>query len=116
MNHEDLLPLAEEIVRLMRRDHAESRRLAAASCPSFTALRPFDNLGFCRIIHRGRPRASHGKGGYVKTLIATTLGLVFGCCIFVTCANAATITALKAAIEGVYILDEWTIGGQTFRP
>jgi hypothetical protein len=26
------------------------------------------------------------------------------------------MTDLKAAIEGVYILDEWTINGQTFRP
>jgi hypothetical protein len=30
--------------------------------------------------------------------------------------NAASITELKAAIEGVYILDEWNIDGQTFRP
>jgi hypothetical protein len=30
--------------------------------------------------------------------------------------NAASITELKAAIEGIYILDEWNIDGQTFRP
>jgi hypothetical protein len=30
--------------------------------------------------------------------------------------NAASITELKAAIEGVYILEEWNIDGQTFRP
>jgi hypothetical protein len=29
--------------------------------------------------------------------------------------NAASITELKAAIEGIYILDEWNIDGQTFR-
>jgi hypothetical protein len=29
---------------------------------------------------------------------------------------AGSISDLKAAIEGVYILDEWTINGQTFRP
>jgi hypothetical protein len=52
----------------------------------------------------------------MKTFIATTLGLVFGCCIFVTCTNAARITEMKAAIEGLYILDEWTIAGQTFHP
>ena len=52
----------------------------------------------------------------MKTFIATTLGVVFGFCIFDTCTYAATITEVKTAIEGVYILDEWTIGGQTFRP
>ena len=52
----------------------------------------------------------------MKTFIATTLGLLFGFCMFVPCTNAATITELKAAIEGVYILDEWNNGGQTFRP
>lgn len=51
----------------------------------------------------------------MQTLIATTLGLVFACCTFVTC-NAASITDLKAAIEEIYILDEWNIDGQTFRP
>ena len=30
--------------------------------------------------------------------------------------NAASITELKAAIEGIYILDEWNIDGQTFDP
>jgi hypothetical protein len=30
--------------------------------------------------------------------------------------SPASITELKAAIEGVYILDEWNIDGQTFRP
>jgi hypothetical protein len=30
--------------------------------------------------------------------------------------NASSIAELKAAIEGVYILDEWNIGGQIFRP
>jgi hypothetical protein len=30
--------------------------------------------------------------------------------------NATSITELRAAIEGVYILDEWNIDGQTFRP
>ena len=30
--------------------------------------------------------------------------------------NAASITELKVAIEGIYILDEWNIDGQTFRP
>ena len=30
--------------------------------------------------------------------------------------NAASIAELKAAIEGVYILDEWNIDGQIFRP
>jgi hypothetical protein len=29
--------------------------------------------------------------------------------------NAASIAELKAAIEGVYILEEWNIDGQTFR-
>jgi hypothetical protein len=29
---------------------------------------------------------------------------------------AASITELKTAIEGVYILDEWNIDGRTFRP
>jgi hypothetical protein len=30
--------------------------------------------------------------------------------------DASSITEIKAAIEGVYILDEWNIGGQIFRP
>jgi hypothetical protein len=30
--------------------------------------------------------------------------------------SAASITELKAAIEGVYILEEWNIDGQIFRP
>ena len=30
--------------------------------------------------------------------------------------NAVSITELKAAIEGIYILDEWNIDGPTFRP
>jgi hypothetical protein len=51
----------------------------------------------------------------MKTFTAA-FGLVFGCCIFATCTHAATITELKAAIEGVYILDEWNNGGQAFRP
>jgi hypothetical protein len=37
-------------------------------------------------------------------------------CISMITSNAASITELKAAIEGVYILDEWNIDGQTFRP
>ena len=51
----------------------------------------------------------------MKTLIVTITGLLFACASVVTC-NAASLTELKAAIEGVYILDEWNIDGQTFRP
>jgi hypothetical protein len=51
----------------------------------------------------------------MKTLVATIIGLLFTCTPMITC-NAASITELKAAIEGVYILEEWNIDGQTFRP
>jgi hypothetical protein len=51
----------------------------------------------------------------MKTYVATILGLLFACTSMITC-NAASITELEAAIEGVYILDEWNIDGQTFRP
>jgi hypothetical protein len=51
----------------------------------------------------------------MKTLVATVMGLLFACTSMITC-NAASITELKAAIEGVYILEEWNIDGQTFRP
>jgi hypothetical protein len=30
--------------------------------------------------------------------------------------KAGSMTDLKPTIEGVYILDEWMINGQTFRP
>jgi hypothetical protein len=50
----------------------------------------------------------------MKTLVATIIGLLFTCTPMITC-NAASITELKAAIEGVYILEEWNIDGQTFR-
>ena len=55
------------------------------------------------------------KEGYMKTFVATIIGFLFACNSMVTC-SAASITDLKAAIEGVYILDEWNIDGQTFRP
>ena len=51
----------------------------------------------------------------MKTFVATIIGLLFACTSMITC-NAAPITELKAAIEGVYILEEWNIEGQTFRP
>jgi len=55
------------------------------------------------------------KEGYMKTFVATIIGFLFACNSMVTC-SAASITDLKAAIEGVYILDEWNIDGKTFRP
>ena len=51
----------------------------------------------------------------MKTFVATIIGFLFACNSMVTC-SAASITDLKATIEGVYILDEWNIDGQTFRP
>jgi hypothetical protein len=53
--------------------------------------------------------------GYMKMFVATIIAFLFACNSIVTC-NAASITDLKAAIEGVYILEEWKIDGQTFRP
>lgn len=51
----------------------------------------------------------------MKTFAAILIGCLFVCNSMVAC-MAGSITDLKAAIEGVYILDEWTINGQTFRP
>jgi hypothetical protein len=51
----------------------------------------------------------------MKTVVATIIGLLFACASMIPC-NAASIRELKAAIEGVYILEEWNIDGQTFRP
>jgi hypothetical protein len=51
----------------------------------------------------------------MNTFVATTLTVLFAFGSTVAC-NAASLTELKAAIEGVYILDEWTIDGKTFRP
>jgi hypothetical protein len=50
----------------------------------------------------------------MTSFIATMAALLFVSAI-APC-NAASIADLKAAIEGVYILDEWTIDGKTFRP
>jgi hypothetical protein len=80
----------------------------------FPALCPTDNVDFCRIIHR-LSSTRLAQGVYMKTFIATIIGLLLGCSTIVTC-NAASITELKAAIEGVYILDEWHNDGQIFRP
>jgi hypothetical protein len=51
----------------------------------------------------------------MKTCAATVIGLLFGASQMIT-SNAASIAELKVAIEGVYILEEWNIDGQTFRP
>jgi hypothetical protein len=51
----------------------------------------------------------------MKAFIATTLGLAIACCTFVAC-NAGSVSELKGAIEGVYIVDEWNSDGKTFRP
>jgi hypothetical protein len=51
----------------------------------------------------------------MKTLFLAIVSFVFVCNSPVTC-SAASISELKAVLEGVYILDEWTIDGRTFRP
>ena len=40
----------------------------------------------------------------MKTFVATITGLLLACASMITC-NAASISELKTAIEGVYILD-----------
>jgi hypothetical protein len=55
------------------------------------------------------------KGGHMKTFVATLIAFLFVCESIVS-SNAAWIADLKAAVEGVYILDEWIIDEQTFRP
>src|SRR3984957_6187762 len=51
----------------------------------------------------------------MKTFAAILMGCLFVYNSMVAC-KAGSMTEVKTAIEGVYILDEWTIGGQTFRP
>ena len=51
----------------------------------------------------------------MKTFAAILMGCLFVYNSMVAC-KAGSMTDLKLAIEGVYILDEWTINGQTFRP
>src|SRR3984885_16041340 len=51
----------------------------------------------------------------MKTFAAILMGCLFVYNLMVAC-KAGSMTDLKLAIEGVYILDEWTINGQTFRP
>jgi hypothetical protein len=57
----------------------------------------------------------HMGGSQMKAFAGSALGLVFACCTYVSC-NAASIAELGAAIEGVYVLDEWHIDGKAFRP
>jgi hypothetical protein len=51
----------------------------------------------------------------MKTFAAILIGCLFVYNSMVAC-KAGSMTDLKLAIEGVYILDEWKINGQTFRP
>jgi hypothetical protein len=49
----------------------------------------------------------------MKTFVAA-LSFLFACQSALTC-KAASLTELRATIEGVYTLQEWTIDGQTFQ-
>jgi hypothetical protein len=51
----------------------------------------------------------------MKAFYATALGLLVSCCAYAAC-EAASVTELKAIVEGVYILDEWHNDGKVFRP
>lgn len=51
----------------------------------------------------------------MKSPVIMALGLLTSCGVVATC-NAASLLELKAAIEGVYILDEWYSDGKPYRP
>jgi hypothetical protein len=51
----------------------------------------------------------------MKTLVLAALSFMF-VATAIGSSRAASIADLKSVVEGVYILDEWTIDGRTFRP
>ena len=51
----------------------------------------------------------------MKTIFRMTLGVLSAFCMVMTC-NAQSLSELKSAVEGVYILDEWYSDGKPYRP